>query len=157
MRLLNISLGFIICLNLSLLSQENSLQKPTVNESKYFANIPKEILSSCSQFFKLLNSSDVDLAYDNILKNSPIAKKEEQVKNLKEETLKSFKLYGKLESFEPVNSETVSESLIRVRYISIHADYPMRWIFTFYKSPPRGWIVINIKFDDLTEYFFSDQ
>ncbi|MFA6570085.1 MAG: hypothetical protein WCT77_02500, partial [Bacteroidota bacterium] len=73
------------------------------------------------------------------------------------QTKKSIQLYGPIKGYEPVSSEIVTESLVRLRYFSLHTDFPMRWIFTFYKSPSRGWIVINIKFDDLSETFFTDQ
>jgi hypothetical protein len=158
MRISSLVVGLIIILSVSLFSQENTLQKSSGStEGNSLANIPNEIQASCASFFKLLISAEVDKGFETILKNSPIAKKDDQLKNLIEQTKKSFKLYGNMQGYEPVNSEQVCESLLRVRYLSIHPDMPMRWIITFYHSPSRGWIVINIKFDDLAEFFFTDQ
>ncbi|TAL70403.1 MAG: hypothetical protein EPN82_01980 [Bacteroidetes bacterium] len=157
MKLICFAIGIFFLFNINLFPQENSLPKSGIGESNSMANVPKEIQSSCTAFFKLLVNAEVDKAFESILKNSPIAKKDDQIKNLTEQTKKSFKLYGNMQGFEPVNYEQVSESLLRVRYLSIHPDMPMRWIITFYNSPSRGWIVINIKFDDLAEYFFTDQ
>ena len=151
------ALGIFFLFYINIFPQENTLQKSGAGEGNSLANVPKEIQSNCTAFFKFLVNSEVDKAFETILKNSPIAKKDEQIKNLIEQTKKSFKLYGNMQGFEPVNYEQASESLLRVRYISIHPDIPMRWIITYYNSPSRGWIVINIKFDDLAEYFFTDQ
>ena len=146
----------IICT--PVISQDNSLPKSTTApEKKMLIGVPNEIQSSCAQFFKTLISSNIDKAFEDILQNSPINKKIEQLKSLKQQTKKSMQLYGLIKGFEPVSSEIVSESMLRIRYLALHDDYPMRWIFTFYHSPTRGWIVINIKFDDLSEYFFTDQ
>jgi hypothetical protein len=65
-------------------------------------------------------------------------------------------LYGQIRAYEPVSSDIVSESYIRIRYLAYHTDFPMRWIFTFYKSPKLGWIVVNIRFDDLSDFFFKE-
>ncbi|OGU15914.1 MAG: hypothetical protein A2X61_01450 [Ignavibacteria bacterium GWB2_35_12] len=158
MRILSLAVGILFFISLNVFSQESSLQKSSgIGEGNSIANVPKEIQASCTAFFKLLVTAEVDKAFETILKNSPIAKKDDQIKNLIDQTKKSFKLYGNMQGYEPVNSEQVTESLLRVRYLSIHPDMPMRWIITYYNSPSRGWIVINIKFDDLAEYFFTDQ
>ncbi len=157
MRILSLAVAILFFISLNVFSQESSLQKSGTGEGNSIANVPKEIQASCTAFFKLLVTAEVDKAFVTILKNSPIGKKEDQIKNLIEQTKKSFKLYGNMQGYEPVNSEQVTESLLRVRYLSIHPDMPMRWIITFYNSPSRGWIVINIKFDDLSEFFFTDQ
>ncbi|MGA2297033.1 MAG: hypothetical protein ABSG15_05745 [FCB group bacterium] len=150
---------FMLIYSSPVLCQDKSLPKSTTagNEKKLFSGVPNEVQSSCSQFLKSLIAGNVDKAFDDILKNSPINKKIEQLKTLKTQTKKSMELYGFIKAYEPVSSETVGESMLRVRYLALHDDFPMRWIFTFYNSPTRGWIVINIKFDDLSEYFFTDQ
>jgi len=75
---------------------------------------------------------------------------------LKKQTERSIDIYGDILSFEFVSAEQVTESYIRLRYLALHSSYPMRWIFTYYRSPDKNWIVTNVKFDDLSEYFFSD-
>lgn len=122
-----------------------------------FINIPPELEQKCNTFFESLSKSEIKKAFDKILEGSPIKNKEEQINNLIEQTKQSIVLYGKLNDAEAVSSEIATPSLIRLRYLAVHNIYPMRWIFTFYKSPKSGWIIINIKLDDLSEYFFSDQ
>lgn len=140
-------------------AQESTTQKATtsVPESKVLANAPLEIQISCNTFFKTLISTNVDRAFDDLLKKSPLLQKIENIKNLKLQLNRANELYGPMRGFEPVSAEAVSESLIRLRYLGLHVDFPMRWIITFYNAPLRGWIVINMKFDDNTEYLFSDE
>ena len=117
---------------------------------------PQELTNRCSMFFKKLMSPEFENAFDFILKDSPIAKDKEKIKNILSQFKKSITIYGSIGGYEAVNCEKVTESLYRLRYISLHTDIPMRWMFTFYRSPQKDWIIINIKFDDLSEFFFSD-
>ncbi len=149
----------IIIVALSGAYQSNAQTKPLSGTSgqSAFINIPAELEQRCKGFFDLLSKSEIKKAFDKVLEGSPIKNKEEQINNLIEQTKQSIVLYGKLSDSEPVSSEIASPSLIRLRYLAVHNTYPMRWIFTFYKSPKAGWIIINIKLDDLSEYFFSDE
>jgi hypothetical protein len=120
-------------------------------------NIPPAIDKKIDRFFNTMIEGETVLAFREFLRNSPIAEKEDEIGNLIKETKRSFELYGKLLSFEPVEAEYVTPSYMRLKYLGLNEDYPTRWMMTFYKSPAKGWMVTNIKFDDLAEYFFSDQ
>ncbi len=122
-----------------------------------FEGIPMELIEKCSTFFEIAIKEDFEKAIKILMKNSPINKKAADMENLVAETKRAVILYGKITGFEPVSSEIATPSYIRLRYISIHPDNPMRWVFTFYKSPTRGWIINNVRFDDLTEFLFSDE
>ena len=141
-------------------SQDDAIQKsiPTATTgTTLFIGVPSEVQARVAHFFKTLIAMNTELAFDELLSDSPIIEKKEQVEDLIKQTKRSFELYGQIKGFEPVNSDIVTESLMRVRYLALHSKYPMRWIFTFYKSPDKGWIIINIKFDDQAEFFFSDE
>ncbi|MFP4528002.1 MAG: hypothetical protein ACLFQX_05585 [Candidatus Kapaibacterium sp.] len=120
-------------------------------------NIPPEIKDRTEQFFNTILEGRVESAYRQFLKNSPLAEKESDIANLITETRKSFELYGKALEFEAVEAEYVTPSYIRLKYLGLNEDYPTRWMFTFYKSPSKGWIVTQVKFDDLAQFYFSDQ
>jgi hypothetical protein len=142
------------------ISQDDNLQKPlqtATSGSNVLMGVPLELQAKTAAFFKALINSDIDKAYEEFLKNSPISQKTEQIRSLIEQTKRSYELYGQMKGYEPVNSDIVSESLIRLRYLGLHSKYPMRWIFTFYHSPDKGWIIINLKYDDMAEYFFQDE
>lgn len=119
--------------------------------------IPKELSGKTSEFFTNLVNGNINLAYKEILKGSPISEKKEEITTLIKETKLSVKLYGNIKDFEFVSSENVTSSYLRLRYLVLLEKLPMRWIFTFYKSPANGWVVTNVKFDDLSEFYFSDQ
>lgn len=136
---------------------ENSIPKSNKKLIGDFTGIPSELIERCSTFFDIAIKDDFENAFKVLLKNSPINKKSTDLDNLLSETKRAVILYGKITGSEPVSSEIASPSYIRLRYISIHPDNPMRWVFTFYKSPTRGWTVNNVRFDDLTEFLFSDE
>ena len=120
------------------------------------SEVPVEIQQKCGVFFKNLMDSTAGTAFDIILKDSPVAKNKEQIKNLIDQTLKAIEIYGTDKSYELVKGDVATKSYIRAKYMSMHNLYPMRWIFTFYKSPQLDWILVNLKFDDLTDSFFDE-
>lgn len=141
-------------------AQDSGLQRSgeaTSSIRKSFDQVPETVLQPLDHFFETLISGNVEDAYDDLLKNSPLGKKDEDVEQLISQTKRSATIYGKLKGYEPVNVEIVGSSYMRIRYLGLNEQYPMRWIFTYYKSPNRKWAVTNIKFDDLSEYFFTDQ
>ncbi len=140
-------------------SQEGKLP-PADNESKIkrigILGIPQELLDKCQIFFNNIIDNKVEKAFNELIGNSPLKKKSDEIEKLINETKRANNLYGSIRSYEPINSEIVTESFIRVRYLAYHTDFPMRWVFTFYKSPKLGWIIVNIRFDDLSEFFFKE-
>ena len=138
-----------------LIAQETSASRS--GGAPQFINVPIELQTRAKNFFELIEKNEIKKAFDVLLENSPLKNKEEQVKNLMDQTKQAIVLYGKVVSNEPVSSESASNSLIRLRYLGIHSNFPMRWIFTYFNSPKYGWIVINVKLDDMSEYFFSDE
>lgn len=135
---------------------DNSANVKKPETSFQFINIPKTLTDKVDAFFNELKQNSIQSAYDKLLVSSPLKHKDEQVRTLIEQTKKAIVLYGNTYGGEAVSSETASPSLIRLRYLGLNAAFPMRWIFTFYNSPQNGWVVVNVKIDDMCEYFFSD-
>lgn len=118
--------------------------------------VPQSLLDICNRFFDKVIAVQIEQAFDELINNSPLRKKKEELDKLISETKRANLLYGQIKAYEPVSSDIVSESYIRIRYLAYHTDFPMRWIFTFYKSPKLGWTVVNIRFDDLSDFFFKE-
>ncbi len=159
MKVLFITILLISINLITLKSQDDGLQKSNQSQrtaTLIYKDIDSKITKSISIFFDNLIKKEVDKGFDQLLKNSLIANRKEEVKNLKEQTKRSYDIYGDILSFEFVSGEIVSDSFVRLRYLSLHSNYPMRWVFTFYKSPDKGWLVTNIKFDDASENYFTD-
>lgn len=152
MRLVPILLAILLALPLT--AQEESLPKSSTTVKYYDAAVPQELHGRITSFFKLLINNEIEQGFKNILKDSPLARKESELKNLIEQTERANEVYGALKGFEAVDAEVASSSLIKCRYMGLYSRYPLRWIFTFYKSPEQGWIITNIKFDDQSDYFF---
>ncbi|MEJ5286254.1 MAG: hypothetical protein CH6_2431 [Candidatus Kapaibacterium sp.] len=154
-----INLVFLCLFVFSALAQEGRLPQGDVNEKTKkigVLGVPQDVLDKCQNFFDKIIEGKIEKAFDDFIGNSPLKKKNEEIQKLISETKRANNLYGTIRSYEPINAEIVTESFIRVRYLAYHTDFPMRWVFTFYKSPKLGWIVVNIRFDDLSEFFFKE-
>jgi hypothetical protein len=151
---------FVLCFLIgasTAFSQGDELQSSFGGRSDSYKKVPQELKVKTSKFFNFLLDSNVTDAYNELMKSSFLVAQNDKMKALENQTHKAFEIYGLLKGFEPVNAEEITKSFIRLRYIGLHTKFPMRWIFTFYKSPSAGWIVTNVKFDDLTEYYFTDE
>ncbi len=142
-----------------LFAQEGKLPQGDVNDKTKkigILGVPQDVLDKCKTFFDKIIDGKIEKAFEDLIGNSPLKKKTDEIEKLIAETKRANTLYGAIRSYEPINSEIVTESFIRVRYLAYHTDFPMRWVFTFYKSPKLGWIIVNIRFDDLSEFFFKE-
>lgn len=146
---------FIFSFPFILNSQSLKSQITKFSTNQFSETDLNELITKCDNFFKLLINKKVNEAFNNILINSTIGKKQEQVNNLIEQTKRVNEIYGEANTFEKINYENVGTSLIKIRYLTLHKEYPMKWTFTFYKSPEKGWIIINLKFDDVIEDLFE--
>ena len=135
-------------------AQEESLPKSSTTVTYYDVDVPQELHNRITDFFKIIIRGEAERAYNNLLKGSPLARKDSELNNLIRQTERAESIYGRLIGFEAVDAEIASNSLIKCRYLGLYSKYPLRWIFTFYKSPEDGWIITNIKFDDQSEYYF---
>ncbi len=152
----NILLILLLCLSTSSIFAQDDLQSSNKSkEPSSFLEVPIGIKTRIDNFFNQIINGNVKSAYSNLLVNSPISKQKIDLDNLLSQTSRAFEIYGKLSGYEAVNAEIATNSYLRLRYLGLHGNFPVRWIFTFYRSPEKDWIVTNIKFDDLSEYFFK--
>lgn len=147
-------LFFIFLLSSVAYSQEESLPKSSTTVKYYDATVPQELHTRIGDFFKLIIRADYERAYKELLKNSPLLRKDKEITNLIGQTERGAEIYGAIKGFEAVDAEVASNSLVKCRYLGLNSRYPMRWVFTFYNSPENGWVVTNIKFDDQSDYYF---
>jgi hypothetical protein len=129
--------------------------RPITSVKHNIEELPLDIRNSCKSFFESVIQKKFDNAFNEISKNSYISQKEDQMKLLVNQTKQAFSLYGDMKSFDFVNCEKGTDNYYKVRYLGNHIDFPTRWVFNFYNSPKYGWIVLNIKFDDLPDFLFS--
>lgn len=153
---------FLIILTGTLISQEATpimQEKPTLNQNENEDNstidpvytligIPTEINQQCAAFFNTLINGDIEIAYNELLKNSPLIRNKDKVKEQIIKTTQAIELYGKITGHEQAGAEYTSISYVKVKYLSLHPFNPILWTFTFYNSPAIGWIVLNLKYTD---------
>ena len=111
-------------------------------------SIPTEVDERCSAFYKALMTEAAGKVYEGLLKGSPLIRNEEKVRNQVVKTLQAIELYGKISGYEQAGAEYISQSYLKVSYLSLHPFNPIFWTFTFYNSPSIGWIVLNFKYTD---------
>lgn len=155
MKIVYIFLFFSLFLSINSFSQDTKLSKSTA-ETIDEVSIPTEVKAKLNNFFNALSNNEIDNALDNLLLNSPLKERKDDLSVLKEQTERAIRIYGKFSGAKFVNGHFASEVYLRLRYIGLYEKYPMRWIFTYYKSPKLGWIVTNIKLDDLTEFYLGE-
>ena len=149
-------LVFISGLNILVAQSNADNDTPAQTAPQNMFGVPQEVQSKVNGFFKFVFQKDYEEAYDLLLENSPLKENKKDLAKLVSETKRINKYYGKLRGYEFVNSEAVTKSYIRIRCLGLCEKFPTRWVFTYYKSPKYGWIVISVTIDDLSEYYFSD-
>lgn len=154
--MIRIILLFLIMSFSGLIAQDGGLQHSASAIGRAgFDDVPTILKNKVDVFFNALQNEQIEKAYEELLTNSPIKKNKEDLNNLIIQTKRAIGVYGKIHGYEPVSGELVSNSYIRLNYLGIHSNYPVRWIFTYYRSPKHDWIITSIKFDDLSEFYFK--
>lgn len=150
-----LAIGVILCTHTVLYAQDAVTQRVGTTANT-IERVPKELNDITAHFFSLVTLGDVQGAFTDLLKNSPLAINVEQVQKLVTQTKRTIELYGELKRYEIVRADILGESFFRLNYFALHRDFPVRWVLTYYKSPVKGWLLTNIKFDDRSEEMFPD-
>lgn len=109
--------------------------------------------AAISAFFLALKAGQVEAAYDGLVKNTVIAERQQNVKDLKTSTEKALDSYGPIGGYEVVDTLAIGTCLIRQTCISLNQNLPLRWRFYFYRSE-GGWKIVDLRVDDgLVELF----
>ena len=98
-------------------------------------------------FLASIIKGEVDKAYDELLSNSLLANKLEEVKLQKEKTKTAITLYGKLIGYESVKTQKYGNSIVRLVYVLRCERMPVVWEFYFYKAA-SDWKLTSVKFND---------
>lgn len=100
------------------------------------------------KFLETIVAGQVDEAYDNLFKDSPILKlKPQDIGITKQQTNMLISLYGKKLGFEFIKKETFGSSVIRLLYIIKTENVPITFEIYFYK-PGTKWLPASVNFED---------
>ncbi len=145
----------ILALHLSLPAQDRS-SAPLPTYTLAESDVPTELRSMVESFFAQLAQNKPVGAFDKLLTGSRILDDTSNVATLVRQSQRVLNFYGPQERVEFISAEAVTPSFIRVRYLALHRVYPIKWVFTFYRSPAEGWIVALLRLDDKVESSFTD-
>jgi hypothetical protein len=113
---------------------------------------PSQIVAT---FFASLREGKIDDGYATLTKDSKIAEKPEELKQLKAKTREAIDVFGAISGFDFVESRAVGQRLVRATYISQGKVFPLRWRFYFYK-PENAWRLIDMRVDDKLTGLFDE-
>lgn len=111
---------------------------------------PAEVKMPIDKFFAALKLGDSEKAYEELLANTRLAERKENLKIFIEKTDQAQGLYGKALNYEVYDNYNIGSSLMVVTYISMHPVQPLRWRFVYYK-PEKVWMLIDVRVDDVLE------
>jgi len=113
---------------------------------------PAQIVAN---FFAALQNGKVDEGYATLTKDSKIAEKPEELKQLKTKTREAIEVFGAISGFDFVESRAIGQRLVRATYVSQGKVFPLRWRFYFYK-PENAWRLIDMRVDDKLTGIFDE-
>lgn len=106
-------------------------------------------------FFFAIEKRQIDAAYEQLTKGTKIAERPEDIATLKAKTQQAVQMFGEIQGHEIVDVKNVRTHLLRVTYLSLGKDYPLRWRFYFYKGGD-AWRLIDIRVDDRLADMFGE-
>lgn len=106
-------------------------------------------------FFSSLREGKVDEGYAVLTKDSKIAEKPDELKQLKAKTREAIEVFGAITGFDFVESRAIGQRLVRATYVSHGKVFPLRWRFYFYK-PENSWRLIDMRVDDKLTGLFDE-
>lgn len=106
-------------------------------------------------FFTSLREGKVDEGYAVLTKDSKIAEKPDELKQLKAKTREAIEVFGAISGFDFVESRAIGQRLVRATYVSHGKVFPLRWRFYFYK-PENSWRLIDMRVDDKLTGLFDE-
>jgi len=111
---------------------------------------PAEIKVPLDKFFTTLKTGDTTKAYEELLINTRLAERKENLKLFIEKTDQALGLYGKVLNYELYDNYSVGSGLMVLTYLSLHPVQPLRWRVVYYK-PEKTWMLIDVRVDDVLE------
>jgi len=121
-------------------------------EPNPMADGPSQIVAT---FFASLREGKIDDGYATLTKDSKIAEKPEELRQLKAKTREAIEVFGAISGYDFVESRAVGQRLVRATFISQGKVFPLRWRFYFYK-PENAWRLIDMRVDDKLTGLFDE-
>jgi len=132
-----------------------AIPAPTVIEGRLLGS-EAEAFQLCEAFMQRMVAGSYDDAFALIRPYFPIS--EQKFATLRDETKKQHGLaelqFGKALGSVYIDTASVKDVLLRVRFIERYEFEAIHWEFVFYR-PERGWLLNRVGFDDDAEALFQ--
>lgn len=138
--------------SLAAFGQEKAAPAPDSAGTPPGGDLPMKM---AAEFFGSLEKGQIDEAYANLTKGSKIIEKPEDLRVLKQKTKEAIEVFGAIQGYELVETKPVGTKLMRRTYLSLGAEYPLRWRFYFYLANNR-WRLIDLRVDDRLAGMFDE-
>jgi hypothetical protein len=127
---------------------------PTTAQSSAKSGIT-DPAAAINRFFESLKADQLEVAYGDLVKNTIISAKPENVQKLKEKTLQAIDTFGPIKGYDVVENLEIGKSLVRTTCLSLNEDLPLRWRFYFYRNVDQ-WRLVDLRVDDGIVELFED-
>jgi hypothetical protein len=149
------SLALLLIFSLAAFGQEKATPRPEAPRAPAPVGSEDVPMKMADEFFALLEKGQIDEAYANLTKGSKIIEKPEDLRVLKQKTREAVDVFGAIQGYELVETKPVGSKLMRRTYLSLGAEYPLRWRFYFYLANNR-WRLIDLRVDDRLAGMFDE-
>lgn len=127
-------------------SKPRSSSSPATETSSSKAGIT-DPATAINKFFDSLKADQLEVAYGDLVKNTIISAKPENVQKLKEKTHEAIDTFGPIKGYDVVENLEIGKSLVRTTCLSLNEDLPLRWRFYFYRNGDQ-WRLVDLRVDD---------
>ena len=115
------------------------------------------IKANCETFLQMVQAGDYSGAF-SYLQSKPTAIPREEFSQIENSAVQQSetirRLYGEAERAILIREQLVSGVALRLVYLVVRENLPIRWKFIYYK-PDREWTLVSIEFDDKLEEVFQ--
>ncbi|MFW6124741.1 MAG: hypothetical protein ACOC46_01225, partial [Pirellulales bacterium] len=106
------------------------------------------LAEAVEEFLATLARGEVDDAFQQILRGSPVADETEQVEHLVTQTENALRAYGAFRGSERLDIRSIGQSLVFLRYLYKTERLPLVWFFAYYRPDAQAeWNLVVIRFD----------
>lgn len=112
-------------------------------------SVPEPVQQRTAQFFKLLAAGEVERAYRELLRGSRLDSLQRM--ELWEHTQQLHEQCGLPLGYEVLRSVPIGRSLVQLTCLGLYGQCVAAWEFLFYRSPRRGWIVLQVRLREQLE------
>lgn len=117
-----------------------------------------ELLQSrAAHFLDEVAAGNVQVAYEQLLADSPLLKQTEAIRQVVEKIQALKNTAGAWRGYEAVGAKRIGTDVVLLRYVVKCDDFPVIWTFVFYRPPAAAppaesvWRVVSVRFDTQLE------